>query len=523
MINKQHPAITVATVIMTVATFFIAMSTLVAAPCQPLVSDTVRPVNLGPNVNGKFDDVLPVIAPDGRTLYFCRSNSPENVGGMRQDIWMSTLQDDSTWSKAVNVGPPLNNRENNHMFSITPDGNLALINDAYSDAANPNRALAVTKRTATGWGKPTPITIRNWYTKSFHREFSLANDGKTLLITAERLDSRGGKDVYVSFRENDSVWSEPRNLGQVVNSTGDEATPFIASDGISLYFASDGRGGYGGFDIFVTKRLDSTWTSWSEPENLGPTINSKRWDLYYTIPARGDYAYFVSYDNTIGAGDIFRVLLPAKVRPNPVVLVYGTVMNKKTMQPLEAEVVYEDLATGREIGIARSAPGTGSYKIVLPAGLQYGFRASARDVASVSYNLDLTKQTDYAEIQRDLYLVPLEQGQALPLNNIFFDYAKSTLRAESFSELDRVVMMMTESASMRIEVGGHTDSRGNDATNRKLSQDRAQAVVDYLVGRGVAVARLAAIGYGKTRPTATNDTEEGRQLNRRVEITILQP
>lgn len=514
--DVRHLAMTVATVILTVAT-------VVAAPSHPFLQDTVRAENLGPAVNSKYDDVLPVIAPDARTLYFCRSNSPENVGGMRQDIWMSTLQDDGTWGKAVNVGAPLNNRENNHMFAITPDGNLALINDAYSDALNPNRVLAIVRRTESGWGTPKPVIIRNWYTRSFHREFSLGNDGKTLIMTVERTDGSGGKDLYVSFRENDSVWSEPKNLGKTVNSAGDEATPFLASDGTSLYFASDGRGGYGAFDIFVTKRLDSTWTTWSEPENLGPTINSRRWDLYYTIPARGDYAYFVSYVNTTGAGDIFRVPLPEQVRPNPVVLVYGKVINKKTGQPIDAAVAYEDLTTGREIGIARSAPGSGDYKIVLPAGSKYGFRASAEGVASVSDNLDLTSTTAYAELRRDLYLVPIEEGQALPLNNIFFDYAKATLRPESFSELDRVVQMLGASTTMQIEIGGHTDNRGSDATNQRLSAERAQAVAAYVVSRGADASRIRAVGYGKARPVATNDTDEGRQLNRRVEITIIKP
>lgn len=516
MNNLRHLTLTVATAVMAVAT-------VVAAPYQDPLQDTIRPENLGAAVNSKYDDVLPVIAPDGKTLYFCRSNSPDNVGGMRQDIWISTLQADGTWSAAVNVGVPLNNRENNHVFSITPDGNLALVNDVYSDAANPNRVLAIVRKTATGWAMPQPITIRNWYNRSFNREFSLGNDGTTLVMAVERNDAVGGRDLYVSFRENDSVWSEPRNLGPAVNTESDEVTPFLASDGTSLYFASDGRGGYGAFDIFVTKRLDSTWTHWSEPENLGPTINSRRWDLYYTIPARGDYAYFVSYINTLGAGDIFRVPLPEKVRPNPVVLVYGTVLNSKTKQPIEADVTYEDLTTGREIGRARSAPGTGSYKIILPAGTNYGFRASAAGVVSVNANIDLTSLQAYAEINRDLLLVPIEQGQAVPLNNIFFDYAQSTLRPESFPELDRVVAMMKASTTMRIEVGGHTDNRGNEAINKRLSQDRAQAVMSYLVDRGITASRLTAAGYGKARPTATNDTEEGRQRNRRVELTILQP
>jgi OmpA-OmpF porin, OOP family len=487
-------------------------------------ADTMKPENLGPAVNSMFEDILPVISPDGRTLYFCRGNSPENIGGGRQDIWMSTMGSDGKWSVAVNVGPPLNNRENNHVFSITPDGNLMLLGDAYSDARDRSRALAYSTRAETGWSKPQRLRIKDWYTDNMYREFSLSNDGKTLIISAERRDGRGGKDLYVSFRESDSVWSEPVNMGPAVNTIGHEATPFIASDNTSLYFASDGRGGYGLYDIFVTRRQDSTWTNWSEPENLGSTINTSEPDLYYTVPARGDYAYFVSYKNTYGAADIFRVRLPEKVRPRPVVLVYGRVLNKKTNDPVAADIAYEDLATGREMGIARSAPTTGDYKIILPAGSNYGFRASAPKFMSINDNIDLTNLKEYSEIRRDLYLVPIEPGQALPLNNIFFDFAKATLRKESFPELDRITQMLLDNPTMVVEIGGHTDDRGAEDLNQKLSEARSKAVVDYCSKKGpIKRERFVPVGYGESKPKATNETDEGRQINRRVEVVILQP
>lgn len=486
------------------------------------MDSTFLPKNLGPNVNGQYDDILPVISPDGLTLYFCRSHSPENIGGGRQDIWVSELLSDGTWGLAKNIGIPLNNRDNNYLCSITPDGNTIIVGDGYSASNNRQRSIAISRRTADGWTVPEPVVIRNFYNDNRFGEYSLANDSKTLILTVERKDSKGGKDLYVSFRQEDSSFSEPMNMGSVVNSLGHEATPFIASDNSSLYFASDGQGGFGAFDVFVTRRLDSTWSSWSTPENLGPEINTPGWDLYYTIPASGDAAYYVSYNNTFGAGDIFRIKLPENVRPRPVVLVTGRVLNKKTGEPLEADIIYEILPSGVEVGTARSTPNTGTYKIVLPAGSKYGFRASAPNYMSVNDNLDLSALKEYTEIKRDLYLVPIEAGSVAELKNIFFDYNKATLRDESFPELRRVVDMIQKSPTMTIEVAGHTDAIGGDAYNQRLSEERASSVRTFIVEHGITPERLIAVGYGKKVPVATNLTDEGRQQNRRVEVMIKQ-
>jgi outer membrane protein OmpA-like peptidoglycan-associated protein len=489
---------------------------------DPPVFRDAKPENLGPMVNSQYDDILPVISPDGRTLYFCRTNSPENVGAARQDIWVAEQQADGSWGQARNVGQPLNNRDNNYLCSITPDGNLAIVGDGYSDPRNRQRSIAIARRTANGWSTPEAVRIQNFYNNNRFGEYSLANDGRTIIMAVERRDSYGGKDLYVSFKLPDSSWTEPKNLGGVLNTFGHEATPFIASDNTSLYFASDGHGGFGAFDVYVTRRLDSTWQNWSVPQNLGNTINTAGWDLYYTIPAKGDYAYYVSYQNTMGNGDIFRIKLPDSVRPKPVVLVYGKVLNKKTNEPVEADIIYELLPEGVEVGTARSSPGTGDYKIVLPAGSMYGFRASAPKYLSVNDNLDVRNVDTYTEIRRDLYLVPIEKGAVLTLNNIFFDYDRYDLRPESVPELARVAKIIAESPTMVMEIGGHTDSRGSDAYNEKLSDNRANEVARFLRKQsGAGEDRILAKGYGEKVPVATNETDEGRQLNRRVEMKIL--
>lgn len=493
-----------------------------AQGAAPVGDSASLPQNLGLNVNSVYDDILPVIAPDGNTLYFCRSNNPDNFGGFGQDIWYSELQPDGTWGAAKNIGVPLNNRGNNYLCSITPDGNTIIVGDSYSNPSNRKRGFATSRRTTDGWSAPQPLTIKNYYNLNVHHEFSLANDGKTIIMAVERRDSRGGRDLYFSKRLADSTWSEPVSLDTVVNSFGHEATPFIASDNTSLYFASDGHGGYGGFDVFVTRRLDSTWTKWSAPENLGPAINSRGWDLYYTIPASGGDAYYVSLANSYGLGDIFRVRLPEKMRPRPVVLITGRVLNKKTGEPIEADIFYELLPQGEELGIARSAPVTGAYKIVLPAGNNYGFRASAPGFLSVNDNIDLTKLVEYAEIKRDLYLVPIEVGSVAELNNIFFDYRIATLRTESYPEIDRIAILLKQNPTIKIEIGGHTDDRGSPELNQALSEARAQSVADRLLTAGkISADRLVLKGYGETKPVVDKTDDVSRQLNRRVEIIIL--
>jgi outer membrane protein OmpA-like peptidoglycan-associated protein len=486
-------------------------------------SSAVVPVNLGVGVNSTYDDLKPIIAPDGLTLYFCRKDSPENIGGGGEDIWMSIRMPDGTWGPAENLGTTLNNRGNNSVCSITPDGNTMLLVDSYSDPSLRRRTVAIAKRQVNGWSTPQPVFIENYYNASKYSEFALSNDNTAIILAIQTERSYGDRDLYVSFRKANGSFSEPVSLGGVVNSGGQEATPFLAADNVSLYFASDRPGGYGEFDIYVTRRLDSTWTNWSPPENLGSTINTPDWDLAYTLPADGKYAYFVSYNNSFGGADIFQVKLPEKVRPKPVVLLSGKVINRKTQQPIETDIIYEVLSTGHEVGRARSTPTTGEYKITLPAGESYALRADAPGYLSVNENLDFAAFTEYVELTKDLYLLPIEKGATVELKNIFFERKMATLQPASFAELRRLMQILTDNPTMKIQISGHTDAMGKDADNLVLSNNRANAVRTFLIDEGsIEASRLKAVGYGETNPVASNDTDEGRALNRRVELTILE-
>jgi len=276
--------------------------------------------------------------------------------------------------------------------------------------------------------------------------------------------------------------------------------------------------------------------------NLGPAINTDGYDAYYTISAIGDYAYMVSFKNTEGKGDVVRYNLIPKQVPgdtaqapvamlptsDPVAMISGKVIDSKTGKPVEATIIYEDLATGEEVGTATTNPVNGEYKLVLPFGKKYSMRAVSPNFIAEGENVDLTDSTadgqskSYREINnKSLKLIPIEEGQIVRLNNIFFATGKSALSNESFPELNRIAITMTENKTLAIEIGGHTDNTGGDAFNLKLSQDRADAVQEYLIGKGIEPDRVASKGYGETVPVAKNDTPEGQRLNRRVEFKIL--
>ena len=482
-----------------------------------------EPENLGKNINSIYEELTPVISPNGKGIYFSRRYSPGNSGGSsdHQDIYYSELFENE-WTKAFNIGSPLNNHGPNAVCSVTPDGNkLLLINTYTENGKQKGKGLSMSHKTSTGWSVPKDVKIQGYYNNSLYNEFVLSNDGKVLLLSLDRDDTYGNRDLYVSFLQSNGIWTEPKNLGKDINTGGLELSPFLASDGTTLYFSSTGHPGYGKNDIFMTKRLDDTWTSWSEPINLGEPLNSVGRDAYYSVPADGEYAYYVSTDQAIGKNDIFRIKLPTELKPEPVVIIRGYVYNSKTEEPIATGIEYDDLESGEEAGIANSNPATGYYEIVLPMNKVYSFFAEKEGFYSVRDNIDLTDSSDYQVIERDLYLTPIEVGQSVQLNNVFFYRGKATLRSESYAELDELAAMLLENENIEIMLEGHTDNQGSAEKNIELSEQRVNTVKKYLIEKGVDESRIDGIGYGGAKPKASNAKEETRKLNRRVEFKIV--
>jgi outer membrane protein OmpA-like peptidoglycan-associated protein/Tol biopolymer transport system component len=540
------------------------------------------PENLGSAVNSEFSELNPVISPDGRTLYFGRKNHPANRYGVKgsetisgsQDIWFSEKVGD-TWSTARRLSEVLNRDQYNTILSISPDGQTILLKGAYVNGAYETRGFSISNKTTAGWTVPVKVDIPGYeqMSKGKNEYGYLTMDGKAILLAFARKKNSEDDDLYVSFFE-EGRWTRPLELGDEINTKYSETTPFLSADGKTLYFSSDRPGGQGSQDIYLTRRLDDTWQHWRKPQNLGSPINTDEYDAYYSIAAKGDYAYFMSGKGSLGKKDIFRLALESSLRDSvnespqgsgaapgsvkesggkignapadaamadsrfgpsstrsvtsqesdPVVLLSGTVLNQQTGKvPEDASVTYEDLSNGKVLGQAKPDPTTGKYKLVLPYGKNYGITAKAKGLIPTSTNLDLTTMRGrYLELDdRDLSMVPLVKGNTATINNLFFDLGKATLKPESEPELKRILQVMKENTSLVIEISGHTDNTGSDEINNKLSLERANAVKENLLKGGIDQARIKTKGYGKSKPKADNATEEGRQINRRVEIEIL--
>ena len=464
--------------------------------------------SLGEYINTmEYQECFPAIAPDGKTLFFSRKNAPGGQGDY--DIYYSELDANGNWSPAKTLDA-LNNKIKNVIYYISPDGNQIVLLGKYGSSPTEN-GLSVANKTSTGWSEPQPIKIdRESEIVWGNNACTFSPNGNVMVISLK-------SDLCVSFKNGDT-WSFPIPFGSNINTTDNEYTPFLSPDNKTLYFSGGGHGGLGQNDIFKITRLDESWTKWSNPENIGEPINTSAWESFFRVAAKGDYAYVYALVN---AGDLFRVKLKDEVKPQPVVLVKGKVLDSKTNKPVPAaSISYEILASGANIGTASSNPQTGEYTIVLGYGNNYGFSAGSKGYISVSENIDLTQVQEYREITKDLYLTPIEVGSVVRMNNIFFDVAKATLRPESFIELNKIVTILNENPGISIEVAGHTDSDGADANNLVLSKNRAASVRDYITGKGISATRVTSVGFGETKPILANDSDANKQLNRRVEFKI---
>jgi OOP family OmpA-OmpF porin len=502
---------------------------------------------LSDNVNSKYQETRPLIAPDGQTLYYSRANHPENLGGEKDDndIWYSQLNPvTGEWEKSKNMGEPLNTKGPNFISSITPDGNAmtVLLGNEYTNRDKMKPGVSVSTKTSDGWSKPQSLEIINAFIESTDGNYFLATNRKVLIMAIDRYDTQGRKDLYVSFLQRDKKWTEPMNLGNDINTAHTESSPYLAADNETLYFSSKGFSGYGGSDVYISRRLDDSWTNWTEPENLGPDINSVGDDVFFNIPPSGQFAYY-SKSQEEGNGDIYKIAMPVFYQPAPVVSIAGKVIDARTRQPLASKISYELLPENSSVGFTVSDSVTGEYEILLPAGSAYNYVAEANGYKSAAATIDLLDETDFVEIKRTIELTkgedePLLAGvdsvdrknvegftsgetEELILSSaVLFDFASDYMNESSFAILDQIAEFMKNNPSLSLVLEGHTDSVGPAQYNLSLSKRRAQSVRAYFVEKGIKKSRFETKGYGMQQPVASNDTKVGRSQNRRVVFAV---
>lgn len=489
--------------------------------------------NLGENVNTEIDEIGPVISQDGKVLYFIRSEFKPGKGFI-QDAWYSDMDAIGYCNMARKLKLPFSNNSDTkyQVVSITSDGSAILAAINKKDTLNAVNGLYLAYRYTDEWDTPEKLNItnfENFVSNTNTWGVHLAKNGKVLFLYKSISKDTTFCEIFVSFLKNDTLWTEPVKISETVNKRSGEQgnfAPFLAPDEVTLFFASDRKGGYGSADIYLCKRLDNSWLRWSEPINLGELVNSDGWEGYFLISPDGKYGYFVSSDKSIGDNDIFRMQLNPRFLPKPVVVLTGKVTDLKNSNLIPAEISFESVSDKTQKYYAKFNPDKKKFRLVVPGGKKYKFKFSSPGYENNTGFVDYANVTGYKEIKFNVGLKVktavevAEEPEVITLDNVYFDFGKADIKSESYPELDKIVRLMFDNSGIRIEISAHTDNIGSDDYNMKLSQSRAESVMNYFISNGIPINRLSARGYGSTKPIADNGTEQGRQKNRRVEFKI---
>lgn len=459
------------------------------------------------------NEFLPVIAASGTQLYFCGTKRPGNAG--KEDIF-SSIMTQKGWSKAEPVAELNTPDANEAPLSISADGTTMIV--------FLNGKLMLSHRTKSGWGPLQPLS-KNLNISEWLADAMITSDGKALLFAAMCKASHEYQmsvNIFVSLLQENGEWGKPFGLGPMINTPRIDRSPFLHPDMKTLYFCSEGHSSLGGMDVFVSTRLNErNWIEWSEPVNMGKAINTAGNECWYKISTDGSQAYFSKRENK--QNDLCLQSIPEHLRPEPVTTISGKVTDPHGA-PVVTMIRWENLETQRLVGQTRTDPEDGSFFIVLPEGKNYGYYIYNDKFFPVSDNIDLRQTHEFQSVENNITVASLkemvEEEVPMPMNNLFFNTGEYVLLPASVAELNRVAAIIRQ-IGKRVEISGHTDSVGNDESNRALSENRANAVRNHLIKLGIHKDLLTTKGYGETMPVATNDTPEGRQKNRRVELKFI--
>ncbi len=486
------------------------------------------PQNMGPAINSEYAEYSPALTADEQTLIFTRKKPLEGYelhedlprDFFYEDFYISQLED-GEWTKAQNMGAPLNTPGNEGAQTITADGRHMYFTACNRPDGIGSCDIYHTRKVGREWSVPQnagrPLNSSSWDSQP-----AVSADGKTLYFASSREGSIGSMDIWKARKKDDGQWGEPENLGKTINTSGKELSPFIHHDNETLYFASDGHPGMGGLDIFVSRR-DPETGAWSEPQNLGYPINTHRDEFAFVVGASGQQAWFASdMEGGHGRSDIYTFSLYDAVSPQPVTYMRGVVSDAETDKPLQASFELIRVSDRQVVMEAASDPEDGTFLVAIPTGQDLALNISNPGYLFFSdhFSYDgIRKATD--PYIRDIELHPIREGEAVVLRNIFFETDSHALKETSMAELQKLYRFMRKNPDVHIEISGHTDSRGTYAHNLALSENRARSVRDYLIDQGIPGSRLTYKGYADTKPVDTNETPEGRAMNRRTAFKII--
>ncbi|MEO7315349.1 MAG: OmpA family protein [Ginsengibacter sp.] len=470
-----------------------------------------KPINMGDSINTSNLEYFPSLTIDGKKLIFTKRI------GNNEDFYESDLID-GVWSKAVPLSGNINSPNYNEgAQNISQDGKWLIFTGCNFPKGLGSCDLYISYLTKKGWTEPQNLGP-NINSEFWESTPSLSPDKRDLYFSSSVPGGFGGKDIWVSHRDDKGKWGIPYNLGPEINTAGDESTPFIHADNQTLYFNSTGLPGYSEKpDLFLTKKLPEG--KWSTPKNLGYPINTIDDEGSLVVAADGKTAYYSSdRSDTRGGLDIYTFELRKDIRPLKTLWVKGQVYDAKTKNGLPSTIELTDVNSNEVISRLQTDE-DGNYLVTIPVERDYAFNVKRKGYLLYSENYHISKDIDSAFVA-DIPLQPIESKAMVVLKNVFFGTNETALKPESIVELDQVVSLLKDNPAVKILITGHTDNVGKQEDNLKLSTGRALSVVNYLVSKGVSKDRLAHKGFGASKPIASNDTEEGRAKNRRTELEV---
>lgn len=481
---------------------------------------TFQPKLMSDSINQFYIHAYPVLTADQNTLIFSKRNGLDRRDD--EDVMISKKKD-GEWSSPASISPLINTQFNEGASTMSADGKtLVFVSCNRTDGVG-SCDLYISYLKAGEWSQPENMGAKV-NSNVWDSEPTLSADGRAIYFASERRGGIGKEDIWVTYMDKDGNWTIPVNLGEPVNTPGREVSPFIHANSKTLYFSSDTHLGMGGFDIFLTNRLDSV--SWTEPKNLSYPVNTHASDASVFITADSKKGFYSRYDK-LGNQLKSRVLLyefdvPSEIRPEKIsTYATGTVRDAETKKPLKATINLYDLQSGKVVQSVQSDAASGEYLVVLTEGSEYALYVDENNYLFKSQFFDFEEESSFNPVSLDVYLDPLKKGKGVVLNNVFFPTNEWTLEEKSKTELEKIVLFLKTNPNIRIELSGHTDNVGTHTDNMKLSLNRAKSVYDYIVSKGIPSSRLTYKGYGETQAVAENTSEEGRKKNRRIEFKIL--
>ena len=479
-------------------------------------------VNLGPNINTNLDEYWPSLSASEKTLVITvkKAIDPQEEGGkqmFQEDFYITQADKTGEWLPVKDIGHPINTPYfNEGAQSLTADGQKM-----YFTICRGLCDLYVSERNEQGnWQRPKPLPKNINLPNASEKQPSISPDGKTLYFVSNRRGGLGNFDIWRTHKLDDKQWSDPENLGDSINTIYNEQSPFIHFDNKTLYFSSNGRAGMGKLDIFMSKMIDdSTWTT---PKNLGYPINTHQDEDGLIVNAKGTTAYYSSAVDTAMGRDIYKFKIPKGISPTPTSYITGTITDARNGWPIKAKFSLVDIANDSTIMKAQASK-SGSFLLTIPTNRTYALFASAPEYLYHSEHFDLSGIYSANDpYRKDIELTPIRIGGTIVMRNIFFETDSYQLKNESVSELRKVTELLNLNPTLKIEVGGHTDNVGSKSYNLALSENRAKSVAQFLIDNGTNPSRISWKGYGLTKPIGNNETEDGRAENRRTEIRIME-